>query len=36
MMRETFERCYRVLICLILGAAYFYIIGATILIWKQV
>ena len=36
MMREQFERCSRVLICMILGATFVFVLSVVALIWKVI
>lgn len=36
MMRETFERCSRVLLCMILGATFLFLLSVVALLWKVV
>lgn len=36
MMRETFERCSRVLICMILGASFLFILSVVAMIWAEI
>jgi hypothetical protein len=36
MMREQFERCSRVLICMILGATFLFVLSVVALIWEVI
>ena len=36
MMREQFERCSRVLICMILGATFLFLLSVVAMIWAVI